>query len=108
MSGSRDPWFMLIYAYSDDYLEKRTRYRKQHVQLAEELVEKGHIVLGGALEDPPDRAYICFQCPDRSVVEDFVERDPYVLNGLVRTHEIRDWKVVVGTACGNPISSRNL
>lgn len=108
MPNPYDPWFMLVYTYSEDYPEKRASYRKAHVELAEEFVDKGYLVLGGALENPPDRAYLCFQCPDRSIVEDFVERDPYVGNHLVLTHEIRDWKVVVGTACADPIRSGDL
>lgn len=108
MPNSHDPYFLLTYSYSDDYLEKRASHRKQHFKQVEELVAKGYLILAGALEDPPDRAYLCFQCPDRSSVEDFVKRDPYVLNGLVMEHEIRDWKVVVGTACSNPVSSTKL
>ena len=108
MRNSDDPYFLLIYDYSNDYLENRASYRKQHVELVEKIVEQGYLILAGALENPPDRAYLCFQCPDRSTVEDFVKHDPYVLNGLVLKHEIRDWKVVVGTACGNPVSSKNM
>lgn len=108
MPNHNDPYFLLIYDYSDDYLEKRTSYRKQHFELVEKIIGKGYLLLGGALDNPPDRAYLCFQCPDRSTVEDFVKHDPYVLNGLVLNHEIRDWKVVVGTACSNPVSSTSL
>jgi len=49
-----------------------------------------------------------FSAPNRSVVEDFVSRDPYVSAGLVREHEIREWKVLVGTACANPVRSADL
>ena len=34
----------------------------------------------------------------RDVVRRFVDADPYVLNGLVRSWEIRRWNVVVGAA----------
>lgn len=108
MASSQNPYFLLIYNFSNDYLEKRPSYRKEHIELVEDLVEKGYLILGGAVENPADRAYLCFQCPDRSSVEDFVERDPYVSSGLVLKHEIRDWKVVVGTACTNPIKSTTL
>ena len=108
MANAVDPYFMLIYTYSDDYMDRRVGYRKQHIEMVEDFVEKGYLILGGATDSPPDGAYLCFQCPERSVVEDFVNRDPYVLNGLVLEHEIRDWKVVVGTACGNPVRSSDL
>lgn len=108
MPNPSDPYFLLIYTFPDDYLERRGGYRKEHIELAEEFVEKGHLILGGALENPVDRACLCFQCPDRSIVEDFVKRDPYVSSGLIQDYEIRDWKVVVGTACDNPVHSRDL
>ena len=50
MPNSHDPYFLLIYSYSDDYLEKRASHRKQHFKQVEELVEKGYLILGGALE----------------------------------------------------------
>ena len=108
MSNPYDPYFLLLYTYSDEYLEKRGLYRKEHVDLTTPLVEQGSLILGGATDNPPDRAVLCFQCPDRSVVEDFVRNDPYVRNGLVLDHEIRDWKVLVGTACRDPIDPENL
>jgi uncharacterized protein YciI len=108
VANSQDPYFLLIYDFSDDYLEKRPTYRKRHVELVESFVDKGYLILGGALENPSDRAYLCFQCPNRSTVEAFVRDDPYVLNGIVLKHEIRDWQVVVGTACSNPISSKTM
>jgi uncharacterized protein YciI len=52
--------------------------------------------MGGALADPADGAVIVFRTTDASVVEDFVRKDPYVVNGLVTRWRIRPWKVVVG------------
>ena len=37
-----------------------------------------------------------FTTDDRSVVEDFVSRDPYVREGLVTERRIRPWNVVIG------------
>jgi len=36
-----------------------------------------------------------FRAADKSVVEDFVQADPYVINGLVKKWEIRPWTVVI-------------
>ena len=54
------------------------------------------LALAGALSEPSDRALLVWSTEDRSVVEAFVERDPYVRNGLVREWRVREWNVVVG------------
>ena len=60
--------------------------------------ERGELVLGGALADPPDQAVLVFRTDDPSVVENFVHHDPYVRHGLVKEWRVRAWSVVVGTA----------
>jgi uncharacterized protein YciI len=51
--------------------------------------------MGGAFADPVDGAVLLFRVDDRSVVEAFVRRDPYVTNGVVTRWRIRPWTVVV-------------
>jgi uncharacterized protein len=41
---------------------------------------------------------LIFRAPDRSVVENFARRDPYVTSGLVTRWEARSWNVVIGNA----------
>ena len=36
-------------------------------------------------------------CPTVDVVLDFVNNDPYVKNGIVTGHDIREWTVVAGS-----------
>lgn len=90
------PYFALFYDVVDDYVARRGQYRDEHLGLASAALERGEIVLAGALADPVDRALIVFRAPDRSVVEEFARRDPYVRNGLVTRWEVRPWNVVVG------------
>ena len=47
--------------------------------------------------DPPDKALLIFKVADKSVIEDFVSKDPYVKNGLIAKWEIRPWTVVIGS-----------
>jgi hypothetical protein len=37
-----------------------------------------------------------FRTRDRSAVEDFARRDPYVVNGAVARWAVRPWTVVIG------------
>lgn len=88
-------YFVLIYHVVDGYVERRVPYREDHLCLAREAQKRGELILGGALADPADRALLIFRCSDKSVVEEFVARDPYVANGLVQRWEIRPWMVVI-------------
>lgn len=91
-------FYLLLYEVVDDYVKKREPFRDEHLLIANEAVEKGQLVLGGAFDNPVDGAALVFRTDDRSEVEDFVRNDPYVKNGLVTNWMIRDWTVVVGSA----------
>jgi uncharacterized protein YciI len=91
-------YYALIYSVVDDYLERRAPYRAEHLALAREAHGRGELLLAGAFAEPADGALLVFQGPDRSVAERFVERDPYVLRGLVTRWEVRAWTVVVGVS----------
>jgi uncharacterized protein len=86
---------LLEYSLTDDYLERRAALRDEHLALAQAAHERGELLLAGALPDPYDRAVLVWTAP-RETVEDFVARDPYVVNGLVTGWTIRPWNVVVG------------
>src|SRR5712692_5044316 len=49
-----------------------------------------------ALAEPADRALLVFHVDNKTKVEDFARKDPYVVNGLVKKWEVRPWNVVVG------------
>ena len=65
-------YYILIYDVVDDYVSRRSAYRADHLQLAQEANRKGELVLGGALADPVDKALLVFRAPDTSLVEQFV------------------------------------
>ena len=89
-------YYALIYHLVDDYITRRTQFRSEHLKMSKELNVQNKLILGGAFSNPPDTALLIFQVDDKSVIEDFVEKDPYVKNGLVTKYEIRPWTVVIG------------
>ena len=89
------PYFALFYDTVDDFASRRTPFRAAHLDLVRAAHARGEILLAGALADPVDRALLVFKTADRSVVDRFVEQDPYPNNGLVKRVEIRSWTVVV-------------
>jgi uncharacterized protein YciI len=89
-------YWLLMYDLVDDYLERREPLRPEHLALAQEAHQHGDLALAGALADPFDMALLAFTVEDPSVIERFVERDPYVREGLVTSWKIRRWNVVIG------------
>lgn len=93
-------YYLLEYALVDDYVARRAAYREAHLALAREARRRGDLILAGALAEPADRAVLVWWTDDRSVVERFVDGDPYVHNGLVTSWTIRPWIVVIGEGAG--------
>jgi uncharacterized protein YciI/heme-degrading monooxygenase HmoA len=89
-------YYALLYELVDDMVTRRVPFREEHLRLAREARERGELVLAGALSEPVDRALLVFHVEDKSKVEDFARKDPYVLNGLAKKWEVRPWNVVVG------------
>jgi len=87
--------YILFYTTADDYMERRGEFRQLHLDMANKAVENGEIVMGGALADPPDRAIIVFKGDSPEIVENFAKNDPYVINGIVTSWEVRPWNVVM-------------
>jgi uncharacterized protein YciI len=88
--------WLLLYDLADDYLERRTPLRPEHLGLAEAAHERGELVMAGALAEPADRAVYVFTGDDASAAEAFAAVDPYVREGLVRSWQVRPWTVVIG------------
>ena len=95
--------FLLFYDGAPDYLERRPQYREAHLGHAWAAVERGELVLGGALADPVDGAVLLFKGGDNSVAEEFANADPYVVNGLVARWRVREWTTVVGETAAMPV-----
>ena len=95
--------FLLFYDYVGDVLERRPQFRGAHLDHAWAAVERGEIVVAGALADPVDGAVLMFAGEDKSVAEDFARADPSVVGGLVERWHVREWTTVVGEAAATPV-----
>ena len=94
--------YLLFYEVGDDYLARRAEFRNIHLKLGWEAVERGELVLGGALANPADGAVLLFKGDSLQVAEGFATADPYVANGLVKRWSVREWTTVVGELSANP------
>ena len=88
--------YILFYDVVDDYLERRAKFRQEHLERVHRAHERGDLVLAGALADPADGAVLVFRGASPDAAEAFAKADPYVLNGLVKAWRVRKWTVVAG------------
>jgi uncharacterized protein YciI len=95
-------YFVLLYEYVPDYLERRGALRQAHFEHAGASMARGEFQMGGAFADPADGALLTFKASDRTVIEDFARTDPYVKGGLVTAWRVREWTVVAGVGVETP------
>jgi hypothetical protein len=88
--------YLLFYEAADDYVERRVAFRSAHLALARQAVERGELVLGGALANPADGAVLLFSGDSPAVAERFAAADPYVASGVVNRWRVREWTTVIG------------
>lgn len=94
-------YYALFYEVVDDFVERRSPFREEHLRLAREAHRNGEIVLAGALAEPADGALLIFRGESPEVATSFAHRDPYVRNGLVKNWDVRPWSVVIGGDSAN-------
>jgi hypothetical protein len=87
--------YLLFYDYVPDILERRGAHRNSHLAAARAAVDRGELVLCGAL-NPPEQGILLFRGASAAVAEAFAQADPYVVNGLVTSWRVREWTTVVG------------
>lgn len=87
-------FFVLKYNLSSDYLEKRAPLRAEHLEMIKSFHNSDELQMAGAFEDLTQGALLIFKTEDESRVEEFVNRDPYYLNGLIKSYTINKWNCV--------------
>jgi uncharacterized protein YciI len=88
--------YLLFYEVVDNYVERRAPFRAAHITLARAAADRGELVLGGGLANPPDASVLLFRGDSPAVAETFAKSDPYVTNGVVTKWRVREWTTVVG------------
>ena len=100
--------YLLFYEVAEDYITRRVPLRPAHLKYAQPYVDRGELILGGALANPPDAAILLFQTASPHEVETFARADPYVIGGLVKRWWVREWTTVIGPLAATPIKAGSL
>mgnify|MGYP006196120219 FL=1 len=97
--------FVLIYDTAPDYLQRRAEFRSAHLAMAWQAAGRGELLLGGAVGEPADSALLLFHCDTADIPAAFAKADPYVVNGLVKSWQVKPWHTVVGEEAANPVKA---
>lgn len=85
--------FLVLTTFSS--LEARMAHRPAHRAYLGELVEIGKIVMAGPFDDLSGGILI-FEADDENEVKELMEKDPFTIEGVFATTEIRPWTLVAG------------
>ena len=88
-------YYILTYELADNYFEAREPVRQLHFNHIQPYLEKGEFLMGGALETA-EEAVLIFKTTNKAIIEEFIQKDPYVRSGVVTGWWIRKWNMVVG------------
>ena len=86
--------YVVLYSSAADVLETAPVHFPAHRARVDEFHARGDLLMIGTFADPlKDGSMAIFG--SRVAAEEFVEGDPFVLNGVVASWELREWNEVL-------------
>lgn len=84
------PKFVVFYESADDVRSKAPAHFAAHQARWKEFADRGELLMIGTFANPQEQGSMGI-FTTREAAEAFVRADPFVLNGVVRGYEIREW-----------------
>ncbi len=85
---------VVLYHPADDLASKAPVHFAAHVAYYEPFATSGRLLMIGTFGDPQSQGAMAI-FNSREAAEEFVEKDPFVVHGVVREMELRDWDEVL-------------
>ncbi len=82
--------YVLFYESADDVLTKAPAHFAAHSARGQEFHERGTMLMYGPFGDPQREGSMAV-FTSREAAEEFAQGDPFVLNGVVRSWQVREW-----------------
>jgi uncharacterized protein len=86
--------YVLFYESADDVLTQAPAHFAAHRARLDEFHARGELLMVGTFADPQEDGSMSIFAT-RDAAEEFVEGDPFVLGGVVRSWEIREWDEIL-------------
>jgi uncharacterized protein YciI len=88
---------VLFYESAPDVLSKAPAHFPAHKARLDDFHARGTLLMVGTFGDPQAEGSMAI-FTSRAAAEEFVEDDPFILNGVVRAWHIREWNEIFGAA----------
>jgi len=89
--------YVLFYESADNVRAKAPPHFPAHKARYEEFHARGDLLMLGTFADPQQEGSMAV-FRTRQAAEEFAQGDPFVLNGVVRGWQVREWNEVLATA----------
>jgi uncharacterized protein len=86
--------FLVLTTFSS--AEKRMQHRAEHRAYLNRLVDEGSLLMAGPFADERG-GLIVFEAEDEAAVRRLMADDPFTIEGVFATTEIRPWTLVAGS-----------
>jgi uncharacterized protein YciI len=86
--------FVVLYESADDVLSRAPVHFPAHKARLDAFHERGDLVMVGTFGDPQAQGSMAV-FRSREAAEEFVREDPFVLNGVVRAWQLREWNEIL-------------
>jgi len=84
---------VVLYQSAKDFMEKAALHFPAHKARVDAFHARGDLLAVGTWADPREGAMAVFR--SRAAAEEFVKEDPFVLSGVIASHQIKDWNEVL-------------
>jgi uncharacterized protein YciI len=86
--------YVLLYESADDVASKAPEHFPAHLARLKEFHGRGEILMVGTFGDPQAQGAMGI-FPSRASVEAFVADDPFLVHGVIKSYEIREWHEIL-------------
>ncbi len=85
--------YVLFYESADDVASKAPAHFPAHRKRLDEFHDRGVLLMVGTFANAQDDGSMAI-FTTREAAEEFAKDDPFVLNGVVRSFQIREWNEI--------------
>jgi uncharacterized protein YciI len=86
--------YVLLYESADDVASKAPQHFPAHLARIREFHARGEILMVGTFADPQAQGAMGIFAT-RAAAESFVAEDPFRLEGVIKSYEIREWQEIL-------------
>jgi uncharacterized protein len=86
--------YVVLYDSADDVRSKAPAHLPAHTARWKQFLDNGTLLMIGTFGDPQSEGSMGI-FTTREGAEEFVRDDPFVLNGVVRAWQIREWNEAI-------------